>query len=66
VIVVALDKEQQCSDWDARPLSKRQLRYAAIDAVALVEIAEAMALKRTTGSREMMRGPLAMTDLGTL
>merc|ERR1711865_864462 len=41
---VALDKEQQCSDWDARPLSQRQMQYAASDAAVLVEIAEAMAL----------------------
>ena len=41
----ALDKEQQCSDWDSRPLSERQLRYAACDAAVLVEIAETMALQ---------------------
>ena len=40
----ALDKEQQCSDWDARPLSQRQMQYAASDAAVLVDIAEAMAL----------------------
>ncbi|POM68982.1 Hypothetical protein PHPALM_14788 [Phytophthora palmivora] len=29
-----LDKEQQCSDWGIRPLSSRQLEYAAKDAYA--------------------------------
>jgi 3'-5' exonuclease len=28
----AIDKEQQCSDWSARPLSAAQLEYAALDA----------------------------------
>ena len=41
----ALDKEQQCSDWDSRPLSERQLRYAACDAAVLVDIATVMALQ---------------------
>ena len=39
-----LDKGEQCSDWDARPLSERQLHYAACDAAVLIDIAEAMAL----------------------
>ena len=41
---MALNKEEQCSDWDARPLSKRQLEYAACDAAVLIDIAEAMGL----------------------
>lgn len=30
-----LDKEQQCSDWDRRPLNQNQLKYAALDAYVL-------------------------------
>mmetsp|Transcript_51874 Transcript_51874/g.126514 ORF Transcript_51874/g.126514 Transcript_51874/m.126514 type:complete len:82 (+) Transcript_51874:3-248(+) len=31
----SMDKTHQCSDWDARPLSDAQLRYAALDAHVL-------------------------------
>jgi ribonuclease D len=41
---VVLDKEEQCSDWDRRPLSEQQLHYAAADAAVLLSIAEAMAM----------------------
>ena len=33
-----LDKSCQCSDWLRRPLSASQLRYAALDAVVLLDI----------------------------
>ena len=39
-----LDKTEQCSDWDQRPLSESQVVYAAADAAVLVEIAAAMGL----------------------
>ena len=39
-----LDKTEQCSDWDQRPLSESQVAYAAADAAVLVEIAAAMGL----------------------
>ncbi|CAE8605895.1 unnamed protein product [Polarella glacialis] len=39
-----LDKTEQCSDWDRRPLSDSQLRYAAADAAVLLDIAHAMGL----------------------
>lgn len=39
-----LDKGEQCSDWDARPLTEQQLQYAACDAAVLIDIAEAMGL----------------------
>jgi ribonuclease D len=32
---VTLDKSQQCSKWDRRPLSHEQLEYAALDARVL-------------------------------
>lgn len=41
-----VDKKEQCSDWDRRPLTASQLHYAAADAVVLVEIAERMGLIR--------------------
>lgn len=34
-----VDKEQQCSDWGARPLSPSQLEYAAKDAFVVRQIA---------------------------
>ncbi|CAK9024987.1 Exonuclease mut-7 homolog (Exonuclease 3'-5' domain-containing protein 3) [Durusdinium trenchii] len=37
-----LDKSLQCSNWDQRPLSAEQIRYAGSDAAVLLDIAEAM------------------------
>ncbi len=37
-----LDKTQQCSDWQSRPLSQQQLLYAALDAQCLVRVYEAL------------------------
>merc|ERR1712061_499139 len=31
-----LDKAQQCSNWEQRPLLPKQLRYAALDALVLL------------------------------
>ena len=39
-----LDKSEQCSDWDCRPLSESQIAYAAADVAVLVDIAGAMHL----------------------
>eukprot|EP00928_Gymnodinium_smaydae_P024343 TRINITY_DN1971_c0_g4_i1.p1 TRINITY_DN1971_c0_g4~~TRINITY_DN1971_c0_g4_i1.p1 ORF type:complete len:669 (-),score=91.10 TRINITY_DN1971_c0_g4_i1:350-2356(-) len=39
-----LDKSLQCSDWDARPLTSGQLRYAAADAAVLLDLALAMGI----------------------
>ena len=33
-----LDKRQQLSNWEARPLSGNQMRYAAIDAWVLMRL----------------------------
>merc|ERR1712079_19715 len=33
-----LDKNQQCSNWAARPLSQEQLSYAALDAHCLIQL----------------------------
>lgn len=38
VLGKALDKREQMSDWERRPLSIEQMRYAALDAHALVSI----------------------------
>lgn len=35
-----LDKQMQCSNWDARPLTQEQLAYAGADAAVLLELAE--------------------------
>ena len=34
-----LDKAEQCSDWSARPLSREQLEYGALDAFVCAAIA---------------------------
>ena len=35
-----VDKSLQRSDWDSRPLSSEQLRYAALDAAVLLRVEE--------------------------
>ena len=37
-----LDKQEQCSDWAARPLSEEQAAYAATDATACLRVLDAM------------------------
>ena len=41
---VPLDKREQCSNWERRPLSRLQLIYAALDAVVLLDLLHAMYL----------------------
>ena len=38
-----IEKTEQTSDWHARPLSSEQVKYAALDAEVLFEVADAMA-----------------------
>ena len=38
-----LDKTEQCSDWDCRPLTASQLEYAALDAEVLLQLMVAVA-----------------------
>ena len=42
VLGFPIDKAEQCSDWCARPLRQSQLRYAALDALVLIDIFWAM------------------------
>jgi len=37
-----LDKSEQCSDWERRPLSRAQIAYAALDAAILFALHDAM------------------------
>jgi len=37
-----LDKSEQCSDWERRPLSRAQIAYAALDAAVLFALHDAM------------------------
>ena len=37
-LTVALDKSEQVSDWSRRPLSQRQVAYAALDAEVLLQL----------------------------
>lgn len=40
-----MDKRQQLSNWDARPLSKGQCMYAALDAWVLLALLEKAAFR---------------------
>lgn len=41
---LSLDKTEQCSDWDQRPLTQAQIHYAAADAAVMLDIAVAMGI----------------------
>ena len=41
---VYVDKAEQCSEWDRRPLSASQLAYAALDARLCLDLADARGL----------------------
>ncbi|CAJ1399841.1 unnamed protein product [Effrenium voratum] len=60
-----LDKSLQCSDWDQRPLSAEQIRYAAADAAVLLDLAEAMdaaKVKSGEGNKNMARAQVVLAD----
>ena len=42
VLGLRLDKREQTSDWGARPLSESQTVYAALDALVLVRVCNAL------------------------
>ena len=47
-----LSKAEQCSNWERRPLTKSQRKYAAMDAMILVELYEVGAERRREKARE--------------
>ena len=47
VLLLPLDKAEQTSDWTAPELTERQLRYAALDAWAALQLGEALGAGRT-------------------
>jgi len=47
ILLLPLDKAEQVSDWTAPELSERQLRYAALDAWATLQLGEALGAGRT-------------------
>lgn len=48
------DKAQQMSDWAARPLSSRQLQYAALDAVVLPQLYDVLARELGPGRTQQL------------
>ena len=47
-----LDKRDQLSDWDKRPLTNDQFLYAALDAYVLVELYNELLVMAATADRE--------------
>lgn len=61
-----LDKSEQCSNWQTRPLRKNQLIYAAMDAVVVVQIfKKALELTKTKSSLNIRR-LLFRSTIGTI
>lgn len=53
---IPLDKEQQSSDWAARPLSPQQVAYAASDVLHLIPLRHKLdAMLQREGRRELAR-----------
>ena len=55
-----LDKAEQCSDWDCRPLSDSQIAYAAADAAVLVDIADAMGISCLASLDALVEAPYGL------
>ncbi len=51
VLSKKVNKEMQCSDWQQRPLHNKQIEYAAVDAMVLVQVHRYHLLKQTTTTR---------------
>ncbi|KAK9830490.1 hypothetical protein WJX72_012028 [[Myrmecia] bisecta] len=59
VLGSALDKSQQCSDWDQRPLTPAQVQYAAADAHSLTAIFDALIARQP----QLLASPVWRTHL---
>ena len=57
-----LDKSEQTSDWSRRPLSEKQLQYAALDAHCLLQLAKALKLDSQLPSMEFHLTPTCGND----
>lgn len=53
-----VDKEEQGSDWGKRPLSQKQLEYAAMDTVYLAAVHRNLGSKQTAAARLLGKGDL--------
>lgn len=53
-----LDKKTRFSDWEGRPLSQRQLHYAALDAVVLLPIYDHMSSVPSISKSDGWKSPL--------
>ena len=49
-----MSKDQQCTNWNARPLSKKQMEYAIKDVAAIMEIYEKLILGRETEMKKLV------------
>ena len=53
---LSLDKKEQCSDWQQRPLTESQLSYALIDAAILPILLRSMLVDRASGVTDQFEG----------
>jgi len=52
-----LDKGEQTSDWTRRPLSERQIAYAALDAEVMLELYEVFSAEQDAGQLQLIDEP---------
>jgi prolyl-tRNA editing enzyme YbaK/EbsC (Cys-tRNA(Pro) deacylase) len=65
---LGLSKEEQLSDWGARPLTDRQIQYASNDVACLVDIYDVILRRHPdilSGPKAMDYVALSLWDLGT-
>lgn len=51
-----LDKTEQCSAWAERPLTQRQLHYAALDALVLLMLLDSLLSAACNADPDLLKG----------